>query len=40
MGNPENRERPNASELRPKQQPSEATVRKLGQAAVEAAKKK
>ncbi|WP_255438887.1 hypothetical protein [Propioniciclava sp. MC1683] len=40
MRNPENRERPNSSELRPKPQPTEEQIRKLGKAAVDAAQKK
>ena len=40
MGNPENKERPNASEQRPKQQPSEEAKRALGKAAINGAQKK
>lgn len=37
---PENRERPNASETKPKPQPSEATIKALGNAAVKGAQKR
>lgn len=37
---PDNRERPNASETKPKTQPSEATLRALGKAAVKGAQKR
>jgi hypothetical protein len=32
--NPENKERPNASEQKPKKEPSEQTIRGLGAAAI------
>lgn len=40
MGNPENKERPNVSEQRPKPQPSDATKRALGNTAIGGAQKK